>query len=48
MYSKRIEWRISKAKMRKALNEECDKIDLLDDTGSFESSDISEIEDDRL
>ena len=34
-----------KAKMRNALNEECDKIDLVDDTDSFESSDISEIED---
>ena len=33
-------------KMRNALNEECDKINLVDKTGSFESSDISETEDD--
>ena len=31
--------------MRNALNEECDKINLVDNTDSFESSDSSEIED---
>ena len=38
---------IIKTKLKNAINEECDKIVLVDDVDSFQSSDISEIEDYR-